>query len=204
VQGLWGDWAFAVNSTSKGNNQLTINFAYGGYQEARGSGINNGQHFYIENIFEELDVPGEWYYDYTSQTIYFYPNGTDPRTAEVAVPISASIVSIIGNPATSSYAVGITFANMTFTQSRYTFMEQYEVCLITSQLACDRLRQVQVPSGGDWSIHRGAAFFVQDAESINVVGCTFTQVRPMGTVLTCCQAILRCRRAVTESCSPTT
>ena len=33
----------------------------------------------------------------------------------------------------------------------------------------------QVPSGGDWSIHRGAAFFVQDAARVNVSGCVFNQ-----------------------------
>jgi hypothetical protein len=40
--------------------QLRINFGYGGYQEARGSGVNGGQHAYIENVLEELDVAGEW------------------------------------------------------------------------------------------------------------------------------------------------
>jgi hypothetical protein len=33
---------------------VAINFGYGGYQEARGSGVNGGQHAYIENVFEEL------------------------------------------------------------------------------------------------------------------------------------------------------
>jgi len=36
---------------------VRINFGYGGFQEARGSGISGGQHFYIENVFEELDSP---------------------------------------------------------------------------------------------------------------------------------------------------
>ena len=31
---------------------LLVSFGYGGFQEARGSGINQGQHFYIENIIE--------------------------------------------------------------------------------------------------------------------------------------------------------
>jgi hypothetical protein len=39
---------------------IRINFGYGGYQEARGSGVNGGQHAYIENVLEELDVAGEW------------------------------------------------------------------------------------------------------------------------------------------------
>ena len=30
-----------------------------------------------------------------------------------------------------------------------------------------------VPSGGDWSIHRDAAFFVENAEDITVTDCRF-------------------------------
>ena len=43
-----------------------------------------------------------------------------------------------------AYAIGLRFVNLTLTGSRVTFLEQYEV-----------------PSGGDWSVHRGGALFVQ-------------------------------------------
>ena len=33
----------------------------------------------------------------------------------------------------------------------------------------------QVPSGGDWSIHRGASVFVQDSARINITGCVWNQ-----------------------------
>jgi hypothetical protein len=40
-----------------------------------------GWHFYIDNKFEELDAPGEWYYDSAAHKVYFYPPaGTDPTT----------------------------------------------------------------------------------------------------------------------------
>ena len=31
------------------------------------------QHRFVENIFEELDAPGEWFYDTGTKTIYLYP-----------------------------------------------------------------------------------------------------------------------------------
>lgn len=40
-------------------NSVTLSFGYGGYQEARGGSVHPGQHFYLENALEELDVPGE-------------------------------------------------------------------------------------------------------------------------------------------------
>ena len=33
----------------------------------------------------------------------------------------------------------------------------------------------QVPSAGDWSIHRGGTVFIEGAENINVSGCFFDQ-----------------------------
>ena len=33
-----------------------------------------------------------------------------------------------------------------------------------------------VPSGGDWSVHRGAAVEIVDSTNITVAGCTFDQV----------------------------
>jgi hypothetical protein len=40
-----------------------------------------GWGFFIDNKFEELDAPGEWFYDTAAQRIYFYPpGGVDPNT----------------------------------------------------------------------------------------------------------------------------
>lgn len=38
--------------------------------------------YFLDNKLEELDFPGEWYYDPTAQTVYLYPpTGTDPNAA---------------------------------------------------------------------------------------------------------------------------
>ena len=39
------------------------------------------------------------------------------------------------------------------------------------------LERYETPSGGDWSIHRGAAVFVDGAVDVHVDGCTFSEVR---------------------------
>jgi Right handed beta helix region len=40
-----------------------------------------GWGFYIDNKFEELDAPGEWFYDTAAKKVYFYPpGGVDPNT----------------------------------------------------------------------------------------------------------------------------
>ena len=37
-----------------------------------------GREWYVENIFEELDVAEEWFYDEETKIIYYSPNGTLP------------------------------------------------------------------------------------------------------------------------------
>ena len=44
--GLWGGWQYQVAAQDAANQALL--FSHGGYQEARGSGINSN-HFYVEN-----------------------------------------------------------------------------------------------------------------------------------------------------------
>ena len=182
---------------------LRIDFGYGGYQEARGSGINAGQRFYIENVAEELDAPGEWFYDDAAGKLFLMsvrrsidamPCRATPATpppplpappphfcsrcrpnitagelaaAAVAVPVLDAVVVINGSQsAPGAYATDISFTGFTVTQSRVTFLEQYEV-----------------PSGGDWSVHRGAAVFVQEAERVALAGLRVALTGGNGVVL---------------------
>jgi hypothetical protein len=96
---------------------LVCSAAYVPCQEARGSGINAGQNFYIENVLEELDAPGEWFYDADKQLLYVYPNGTDLTSAVVTLPIANAIVTVNGTAA--SPAQNISFIGLTFTQVRW-------------------------------------------------------------------------------------
>ena len=126
-------------------------------------------HFYLENVLEELDTPGEWYFSPKDSMLYFWPNSTatavptssaSGATAEelelelgleLVAPLLDTLVSVKG-------AKDVSIEGIHFTETRATYLEQYEV-----------------PSGGDWSIHRGAAVFIEDSSNITVVACTFNQ-----------------------------
>ena len=122
---LWGGWSFALSGASVAGNTATLDFAYGGYQEARGGYFGRGGAFFVENILEELDAPGEWYYNPYAGQLYVYPNVTASNLTDVSVPLLQTLVSITGQP--GAPAVNISFAGITFTQSAMTEMEQYEV-----------------------------------------------------------------------------
>ena len=146
----WGGWQFAVDDRIKENN--TIKWSYGGFQEARG--CDSGQEWYVENIFEELDAPGEWFYDKTEQKLYLFPNGTDDLPSNGFGTLLQRLLNIRGT--TDSPVYNITLMNVTFTQTEPTYFESHEV-----------------PSGGDWAIHRGGAVFVEGVDGFTMQNCLF-------------------------------
>jgi hypothetical protein len=65
---LWGDFTWRFTGKDA-NGTLTKE---GDWQNNRGGGINEDIQF-VENIFEELDAPGEWFLNDQTHTLYFYP-----------------------------------------------------------------------------------------------------------------------------------
>ena len=113
-----GGWQYQVAAVArKFAHGCALAFGYGGYQEARGSGIS-ANHFYLDNVLEELDQPGEWYYDPKASTLYHWPNGTAMN--EVVAPLLDTLVSVKG-------AKGVSIEGIQFTETRATYLEQYEV-----------------------------------------------------------------------------
>ena len=47
---------------------MTMTFSRGGFQGARGNA--NGAEFFIENVYEELDYPGEFFYNTSERVTY--------------------------------------------------------------------------------------------------------------------------------------
>ena len=144
----WGNWQFAVSSRNDTSRNIT--WSYGGFQEARG--CDRGSEWYVENILEELDAPNEWYYDDQNQSLYLYPNGSAPMSGIGTV--LDRLINIQGSMDDPVY--NITITNLTFAHTATTFLKSYEV-----------------PSGGDWSVHRGGALYVEGVDGFLLQNCLF-------------------------------
>ena len=57
----------------------------------------NDTHFYVQNVFEELDAPGEWYLDSATATLYFWPADDDLAQGQVVVPVLDTLIRINGD-----------------------------------------------------------------------------------------------------------
>ncbi len=57
--------------------------------------IRPGDRYYVQNVFEELDAPGEWYLDKKSATLYFWPpKKVRAQAVEVLVPTTRTILDV--------------------------------------------------------------------------------------------------------------
>ena len=146
----WSNWIFQLGGRDESRRQLT--FAYGGWQI--GIGCDMGAEWFVENIMEELDAPEEWYFDDLDSTLYYFPNGSSSPPASGVATAVKTLFQIIGNSDTPVINVSIT--NLTLAQTAPTYLDRYEV-----------------PSGGDWSIHRGGALFVEGVDGFLLQNCHF-------------------------------
>ena len=76
---LWGDFTWRITGKD-GQGGVTME---GGWQNNRTGAVHEKIRF-VENVFEELDAPGEWFLDGETHTLYFYPpSGLDLASATV-------------------------------------------------------------------------------------------------------------------------
>jgi hypothetical protein len=105
-----------------------------GWQEGRGGPIDQNM-YYVENIFEELDAPNEWYLDTINNKLYYYPRNsisnillTELNLAKnVNVHNSTFVAAVLRNVIEvrgfASHPVqNIKFINLNITHSATTYM----------------------------------------------------------------------------------
>lgn len=89
-----------------------LEFSHPWPQPVIGGERGNSSYFFA-NALELLDEPGEWYQDYPSGQIYYYPReGEDMATAEAVVPCLETIVAVSGSR--ERPVGGIRFENIAF------------------------------------------------------------------------------------------
>lgn len=74
-----------------------------------------GARYYIENVFEALSEPGEWYLDRLTGMLYYMPMpGDELATTHLFAPSNERIVEIKGDAGAGRYAEGIRLEGIAF------------------------------------------------------------------------------------------
>ncbi|MFC1651137.1 right-handed parallel beta-helix repeat-containing protein [Candidatus Latescibacterota bacterium] len=85
---------------------------------------DKGARYYVENVFEGLDDPGEWYLDRPTGTLFYYPkSGEDMNTVLVEIPVSPQLIRFEGEPSRQSFVTNVTFEGITFTHNNWMLPE---------------------------------------------------------------------------------
>jgi len=149
----WGGMHYLI--TGKGaDNKLTYE---GGWQNNRPSEMSKDRRF-VENIFEELDAPGEWFLDAKKNLLYFYPpQGVNPATATLEGVRLRHLLEFRGTE--QAPVRFVSFKGLTFRHAARTFMETKEPLLRS-----------------DWAIYRGGTLFFNGAEDCAIEDCLIDQV----------------------------
>lgn len=147
---LWGDMHWEI----KGKNEDGTLQLEGGWLNNRPSGMHPLYRF-VENIKEELDVPGEWYYDRSESKLYYMPlPEIDLDEAKVEIVRLKHLIEFNGTK--ENPVRGIHLQGLTFKHTARTFMENKEQLLRS-----------------DWTMYRGGAIVFNGAEECSVENCEF-------------------------------
>ena len=74
------------------------------------------QRYYVENVFEGLDEPGEWYLNRTTGTLHYYPRpGEKPDQVETVAPVvTSTLIRLAGDPEKGEYVEHLHFRGLSF------------------------------------------------------------------------------------------
>jgi hypothetical protein len=150
---LWGDMHWLIKN-KQSNHELALE---GGWQNNRPSPMHPVFRM-AENIVEELDAPGEWYFNKIENKLYYIPDtNTNLKNAIVEIVRLKHLIEFNGSvekPIRKIHLKGFVFRH-----TARTFMENKEPLLRS-----------------DWTVYRGGAIVYNGAEDCQINDCEFDQV----------------------------
>jgi hypothetical protein len=149
---LWGGFDYRIT----GKNAAGDVTYEGGWQNNRPSRMHPKFRM-VENIFEELDAPGEWFHDRKTDTLYFLPPaGLDLAKAKVEGVRLPTLIEFQGSREKPVRFVA--FDGFTLRHTARTFMDNKEPLLRS-----------------DWTIHRSGTVLFNGAEDCALLNCFIDQ-----------------------------
>jgi len=108
-----------------------------------------GGDWMIENVKDFLNQPGEYFFDKSTSHIYVKPNSTDDLR-DLTLGMLTELIDLRN-------ATSIQIEGLSFRDQAATYMEE----------------GWSAPSGGDWSLRRGGAIFIENSSNVTIRGCHF-------------------------------
>ena len=114
--------------------------------------------WFVENVFEEISMGGEYWYDVVNSKLYVFYNktGAPPSDWSLWVPQLEVFFNVSGTM--SAPVTDITFAGIAYRDQRKSLLDDW-----------------LVPSGGDWALRRAGALHLEGVERVTISGSAFVR-----------------------------
>ncbi len=146
----WGGFSYEVTGKDENGNLTYI----GGWQNNRQMGMHS-DFKYIENVREEMTLPGEWFFDKKSKRVYvILKSGHDLNSAEICVNSSFFVFKRCKNVSVESIKIR---------RAKRTFMLTSEPLLRS-----------------DWTIYRGGAIYFTNSSDCSISKCSLFDIGTNG------------------------
>ncbi|MCR5599610.1 MAG: carbohydrate-binding protein [Ruminococcus sp.] len=155
---------------------LLLQQPYGAIAQTPGWGAGfttNGTHT-IYNAFSFVDSEGEFFFDKTAKTLYYYPrSGEDMTSADVEAPVADGLIKIAGN-STSDRVENISFSGITFANTDY---QLTDVAGSHGKTTCQAAQTYTAFADSNWHSKNyemvdtlPAAIHITSSDNINLTG----------------------------------
>ena len=115
------------------------------YRRLTENGVQSPARYYVENVFEELCEPGQWYLDRVAGLVYYLPlPGETPDSAEIIYPVLRNVLLLQGDPGDGRYVEHVRFRGLAFAHTAWALVPGDAG---DSQAAAQRAEPVGVVSG---------------------------------------------------------
>ena len=146
----WGGYSYEVTGKDESGNLTYI----GGWQNNRQMGMHS-DFKYIENVREEMTLPGEWYFDKDKCRVYvILKAGHSLENAEISVNSSFFVFKSCKN---------VSVENIKIRRAKRTFMLTNEPLLRS-----------------DWTIYRGGAIYFTNSRDCSISKCSLFDIGTNG------------------------
>ena len=155
---FWVDTHLPIQSIDEASQIVT--FKHSSRRKLTDDFAGQGARYYVNNVLEGMDQPGEWYLNSSTGNLYYLSHpDEDLTTARVFAPHLEQLVRIEGDPKNQKWVEHIRFSGLSFQHTRYE---------LAPGDAGDLQAASTVPGG----------IFLTGAKNINIKNCI---IKNMGT-----------------------
>lgn len=170
----WDITKLPVDRIDREQRLLIMKRPEGGWKFNQWSGAE--QRYYVENILEGLDAPGEWYLDRKAKTLSYLPRpGEDMNALEIVAPVARQLIVFQGDVTNGAFVSHLHFKGIAFHHTDYSLPpegmnSQQAACSVTAAIQGRGARHCSIEDCEIAHISNYAVWFGEGCQDNRIAG----------------------------------